>query len=162
MYNVELTTSPLQMYVQYLASVRVNHLSDDIGVRMDELYKAVYGAGLNPCGPPSIAYPDRAGSDVDLTIELDVPVVVIPDHTAKVLAGSGMRLHAGGGEAQAYTIHRGGYDHVGTAHAALNEWLVANGHEAAGPHRERYLLGPGDADSPDDLVTEVSVPVAAS
>lgn len=162
MYDVELTTSPVQVCVQYRTSVRVNHLSDDIGVRMDELYKAAFEAGLNPCGPPSIAYPDHPGSDGELTIELDVPVVVIPDHTAKVLSGSGMQLHAGGGEVQAYAIHRGAYHHLGTAHAALNEWLAANDHDAAGPHRERYLLGPGEADSPDDFVTEVSVPVAPS
>ena len=71
-------------------------------------------------------------------------------------------VHAGGGEVQAYAIHRGAYHHLGTAHAALNEWLAANDHDAAGPHRERYLLGPGEADSPDDFVTEVSVPVAPS
>lgn len=163
MYDVELTTAPAKVSVRYSTSVRVNHLSDDIGARMDELYKGVSEAGLHPCGPPSIIYRERPATECPMAIELDVPVAEARRATSEGLAGTGMRLHASSTQLRVHTIHRGPYQRLGAAHLALNEWLAANRHfRATGPHRETYLLGPGDAQAPDEYRTDVSVPVGAA
>ena len=50
------------------------------------------------------------------------------------------------------TEHRGPFDQLGAAHAAIREWCAAEGHRPAGPNWEVY--GHGDAD-PSKIVTEV-------
>lgn len=163
MYDVELTTTPARVSVRYSTSVRVDHLPGDIGRRMDELYKEVSEAGLHPCGPPSIIYRERPGADGPMAIELDVPVAEARGSTSEGLAGTGMRLYASSTQLRAHTIHRGAYQHLGAAHAALKDWLATNRHfRATGPHRETYLLGPGEAQAPDEYRTDVSVPVGAA
>ena len=52
----------------------------------------------------------------------------------------------------AMTVHRGGYDGLGSAHRAVARWCAEHGRRPAGPRWEIY--GPHRAD-PADLETEV-------
>jgi effector-binding domain-containing protein len=58
----------------------------------------------------------------------------------------------------AATIHRGPYPEVGATYQALGDWIAANGYEVTGPPEEVYLTPP-TAVSPEDLFTEVRLPV---
>lgn len=58
----------------------------------------------------------------------------------------------------ATTIHRGPHDKVGETYQTVISWITANGYQIAGPAEEVYLSPPG-ATSPEQLVTEVRLPV---
>ena len=56
------------------------------------------------------------------------------------------------------TVHTGSYDGLGDAHAALEQFLGAEGAQASGPAREIYLTDPGEVPNPDDWKTQVIRP----
>ena len=58
------------------------------------------------------------------------------------------------------TLHVGRYEDLGGAYAALSEWVADHGLVAAGPIREHYLTGVGDAVPPEAYRTEIDQPVA--
>ena len=66
-------------------------------------------------------------------------------------AGEVYATETPGGEA-AVAVHRGAYDRVSEAHAAIGEWMSANGRESAGHSWEIY----GDP-TPDPAQTETTV-----
>ena len=57
------------------------------------------------------------------------------------------------------TVHLGLYEELGTAYAALAEWLDDHGYAVAGPVRERFLTGVADDVPPDLYRTELDQPV---
>jgi effector-binding domain-containing protein len=59
----------------------------------------------------------------------------------------------------ASTLHAGPYEEIGAAYAALQAFLQERGHEAAGPPREVYLVGPAQASDPGTYRTEVLWPI---
>jgi effector-binding domain-containing protein len=62
-----------------------------------------------------------------------------------------------GGGSFARTVHRGPYEALGLAHAAVFAWVRERGHEVAGPAREVYVDDPAEVDA-DALRTEVLLP----
>lgn len=58
------------------------------------------------------------------------------------------------------TIHRGPYERLPDAVAALEEWMQVHGRTAAGPFWEVYLNGPPDVTEPEEFETEVIMPLA--
>jgi effector-binding domain-containing protein len=58
----------------------------------------------------------------------------------------------------AAVVHRGPHATVAEAYEALHDWIASHDYRMAGPSEEIYLSEPGTP--PDDLVTEVRVPVA--
>jgi effector-binding domain-containing protein len=63
------------------------------------------------------------------------------------------------GELLACVIYRGDYPQIGSAFATLGRWLLASGHEAAGPCREVYHRSPAHTANPNEYVTEIQYPV---
>jgi DNA-binding transcriptional MerR regulator len=61
-------------------------------------------------------------------------------------------------ERMAATVHRGSFDTIGGAYAALLGWIEENGYRVAGPNRELYLRG-GEERGDCDRVTEIQFPV---
>jgi effector-binding domain-containing protein len=59
----------------------------------------------------------------------------------------------------AVTLHRGPYERLPEALAALQDWIREHGRRAAGPHWEMYLNGPPDVMDPEELETEVFIPL---
>lgn len=57
------------------------------------------------------------------------------------------------------TLHRGPYEKLPDALAALEDWLRQHGRTAAGPHWETYLNGPPDVADPEAFETEVFIPL---
>ena len=61
-------------------------------------------------------------------------------------------------ESMAATVHHGSFGTIGSAYAALLDWIEANGYRVAGPNREIYLRG-GDRQDDPDYITEVQFPI---
>ncbi len=59
----------------------------------------------------------------------------------------------------AVTTHTGPYDKLPEAHAAIQEWIAAEGLAAAGTPWESYVTDPADYPDPKDWKTEVYVPL---
>ncbi len=60
----------------------------------------------------------------------------------------------------ATTTHAGLYDKLTEAHAAIQEWIEAEGLQAAGAPWESYVTDPGEFPDPKDWKTEVFWPLA--
>jgi AraC family transcriptional regulator len=61
----------------------------------------------------------------------------------------------------ATTTHSGAYDKLTEAHAAVQQWIAAEGLSAAGSPWEVYTTDPGDYPDPKDWKTEIFWPIAA-
>lgn len=59
----------------------------------------------------------------------------------------------------ACTVHKGGYEGLPSAYAALQNWIEDNNYKIAGPNRELYLEGEWSKDSVDEYITEIQIPV---
>lgn len=158
-YQVALQETEPVTALRYRARVRIDRLGDDIGDRLDALFTVVKQLGLAPTGPPSISYPERPAEHTEVLVELSVPVERPANLAPSVLAGTGMQLVTRPRELVAHTEHHGRYAGIAAAHAALDAWAARTGHHEVGPHRETYLVGPGQASDASGMVTDVAVPV---
>lgn len=59
----------------------------------------------------------------------------------------------------ASAIHKGGYDTIGEANAAVAAWVRDNGYDYAGPAFNIYHVSPHETKDPEEYVTEVCYPV---
>ena len=91
-----------------------------------------------------------------LTIEAGIPVA---DNTSKAPLGADVRADTLPGGWVATTTHAGPYDTLTEAHAAIQQWIEAEGHTAAGAPWEVYTTDPSDYPDPKDWKTEVFWPV---
>jgi effector-binding domain-containing protein len=62
----------------------------------------------------------------------------------------------------AVSTHKGPYEKAGETIAKMMEWMGANGYEAAGPVMERYMDMDPEETKPQDLTTEIWIPVKSS
>jgi AraC family transcriptional regulator len=92
------------------------------------------------------------------TIEAGMPVTA---HVATQAAGDVLAEMLPGGLV-ASTTHAGAYDKLSEAHAAVQQWIEAEGCTAAGAPWEVYTTDPADYPDPKDWKTEVFWPIAAS
>lgn len=118
----------------------------------------VRGNGYTPQGPISGVY---FNSPVDvppeeLLWEVRCPLPGAVPAQSPDKAGVGVR--GVDGAEMAFVLHRGPYSEVGTAYAALMEWMARHDSEPCGPAEEVYLNNPASV-SEDELLTEVRFPV---
>ncbi len=120
-----------------------------IGSLFDELY-----AYLGPHGAGGLA----VGIDHNTEyMERDPDMEAATYLAAPVPEGGRVKVYTLPGGSVASTIHKGPYDQLGQAYAALMAWLGPSGYQPVGPSRELYLhMG----ETPDANVTEVQIPVA--
>jgi effector-binding domain-containing protein len=129
----------------------------EIGAALTRLYPAV-GAeirrlGGRPAGAPFCRY--HAMSDQGFSLEAGMAVegpAAEGEPTAPV-----ERVTLGGGPC-AFAVHVGSYDHLRDTHAALRDWLAANGYESAGPFWEQFIDDPYSTPV-ETLRTEIYAPV---
>jgi effector-binding domain-containing protein len=62
----------------------------------------------------------------------------------------------------AVSTHRGPYEKAGETIAKMMEWMGANGYAAAGPVMERYMDMDPEGIKPQDLTTEIWIPVKST
>lgn len=90
------------------------------------------------------------------TIEAGMPVTA---HSCDTPAGVDVYPGALPGGLVATTTHIGAYDKLSEAHAALEQWIEAEGLAAAGAAWEVYITDPADYPDPGDWKTEIFWPV---
>lgn len=109
-------------------------LSAVLGPAWGAIMAQAAAQGASPAGPPFVAYHNMDWQNLDL--EIGMPF-------ATALRGAGdvqaTTLPAGPAAVCAYT---GPYDHIGAAHDALQQWLVAQSRQPVGPAYEFYLNDP--------------------
>lgn len=122
---------------------------DDI---LPATWAAVEQSGRTPVGPPFARYFRWEADAVDLEggFPLDAPFTA----SGRAIPGS-----LPGGEA-ASLDHFGSYDTLGAAHAALDQWLVDAGRQAAGPVWEVYWTDPSAEPDHAKWRTELLLPLA--
>ena len=142
---------------QPMISVRGHTPLAGISAFMGQAYGEEFGllgrVGVRPAGPPFAIYHDPEFREEDIDIEVGVPVAEPVAAVGRVQAGT-----LDGGPV-AYTLHAGPYDEIGGAYRAVAAWLQERGHEMAGPPRECYLVGVGQAKDPAEYRTEVIWPI---
>ncbi len=90
------------------------------------------------------------------TIEAGMPVTA---HTGATPDGD-VRADSLPGGSVATTTHAGAYDKLTEAHAAVQQWIEAEGLTAAGAPWECYITDPADYPDPKDWKTEIFWPLA--
>jgi len=90
-------------------------------------------------------------------------VAFVPVTSAPLLAAAersaGVRVAELPATDVAVIAHRGAYDDIDTTYRNLGAWVAEHAEPADLPVRELYIVGPGDADDPDDFRTEICWPV---
>jgi AraC family transcriptional regulator len=110
-----------------------------------QAFQEVQRMGVTVMGPPFARYLEM-GPGL-WTIEAGIPVS----------GGSADSLPGG---LAAVTTHAGPYDKLPEAHAAIGQWIAAEGLAAGGAAWESYVTDPGNYPDPKDWKTEVYVPLA--
>ena len=152
MTTITTTTVPA-VRVASLRTVIPNYPAE--GLAWQKIMTEVGRQGLRPTADPCGATFHDDGyqeGDVDLSVWVPIPartdaaapleVEVMPEQKV-VLA----------------TVH-GPYENIGPACDALAEHIAKNGLEPNGKMFNRYLVGPGRTQNPEEYVTEVCIPIA--
>lgn len=157
--NYEITTRTIEPVAIVYQSRRVE--LEAIAGALAEVLPAVFGYamenGLAMAGPPIVRYTEMSPAFV--TFEGGVPLAEEPPEPP---AESGIRagwLHGG---TVAVTQHRGPYETIGEAHAALDRWVDAEGAKSVGAPWEVYVTDPAEVPDPADWLTDVFWPVELS
>jgi effector-binding domain-containing protein len=150
--DIVLKDLPAQPVLSIRAKVPMTGLEDFFAGSFAKLFPYLAKLGEQPVGPPMAVYHGQPGPE-GIDAELCVP-------TEKVLAASDDIQAAELPAAKfATTMHTGPYEAVAATYKTLGEWIQANGLKIAGPSREIYFVGPGQAD-PEAYITEILFPVA--
>jgi len=122
-----------------------------IGVFMPEFFKQ----NLMPVGNFFGMYLNAPGQvkEEELQWRLGFPVAADSAVTAPLAKGECKATKI------AVYLHVGPYDKVGDAYAKIFEFIGKNGYKAAGPPMEKYLDMDPMAVKPEELRTEINVPV---
>jgi AraC family transcriptional regulator len=91
------------------------------------------------------------------TIEAGLPVAT---HSKDAPGEGEVRADTLPGGPAAVTTHTGAYDGLGAAHAAVEQWIEAQGLKAAGAPWEVYVTDPADFPDPKDWKTDLFWPLA--
>ncbi len=136
---------------------RVGH--DELGTVLAEVLPTVFSyvmeAGLAPAGHPFVRY--LSTTPAFFVIDAGIPLVTAPAEAPP--AASGIRTGDLPAGLAAVTTHKGPYEELGAAHAALDRWIAASAHEPAGDRWELFLTDPGEVPDPADWLTKVCWPI---
>jgi AraC family transcriptional regulator len=129
---------------------------DEVAKALGEIFGQIHlynqRAGAVMTGPPFTRYLEW-GPGL-LTIEAGMPIAEAAPGEGEVKAD-----FLPGGFA-AVTVHTGPYDQLTDAHAAVQQWIEAEGLVAQGAPWESYVTDPADYPDPKDWKTEIYWPLA--
>ncbi|MGE5372087.1 MAG: MerR family transcriptional regulator [Solirubrobacterales bacterium] len=124
---------------------------DQVGMLWERLCGQIAQSGARFAGPGIAVYFDTEYKERDVDVETAMPV-------AGPAAGLAVKEYPAI-ETAACAIHRGPYEGLSAAYAAIGRWIQENGWEIIGPNREVYLLPIDQAPDPSQCVTEIQFPV---
>jgi effector-binding domain-containing protein len=150
-YEVITRNVPDQHIVSLRGRTTRDQLSAYVGTAFGQLYQRLGEAGIAPNGEALAIYhawgPD--GIDVEMCVPMDPDGSLAGDFVERILPAATV----------AQTLHVGSYDGLKDAYEAVDAWIGKHGFAAAGPSRERYIIGPA-RDMPEaDYWTLVETPV---
>ena len=134
--------------------VKPAELAQTLGVTFQRIVLHAQRSGLALAGPPITRYLEW-GPGV-WTIEAGLPVAA---HAAAA-GDDDVRADTLPGGFVATTTHAGAYDKLTEAHAAVQQWIAAEGLTSSGAPWESYITDPADYPDPKDWKTEIYWPLA--
>ena len=141
---------------QQVAAVRrhtsMQTIGEDIALGFNQVDAAMETVGIRQFGRPFIVFHGRIDDVTGGDIEICRPVAS-PFHGIEEVYGTEIP-----GGIFASTIHRGSYDEMAPAYAAVIMWMDGHGLELSGPPRE-YYLNDLETTKPEDLLTEIAFPI---
>jgi effector-binding domain-containing protein len=138
-----------------IISIRDQIASDSLpaflGGAFPELFTFAVRHGVATIGPPFVLYhafgPD--GIDAEVCVPGAAPGPTDDRIRSRTLPACEI----------VRTLHVGPYEGLGSAYAALTEWVTDHGYACAAPVRERYLTGVTDDVPPSAYRTELDMPI---
>lgn len=121
----------------------------------DVVYERLAAQRIQPLGPVIVLYHTGLETGDEMAFEVCVPV------PRPVLESGEVCCRELPASQVAFATHRGAYDTIWHAHAAVLAWVAENDVDVAGPGCEVGLVSAQDTDDPDEWVTEVSLPIAS-
>jgi AraC family transcriptional regulator len=155
-YSITKKEIPPQPVVVVKRRVKPSEVASTLGEVLGQVFTHAQQNGIALAGQPLTRYLEW-GPGL-WTIEAGMPVTANfcdPAEVGDVRAGS---LPGG---FVATTTHSGSYDKLNEAHAAIQQWIEAEGLTPAGAPWESYTTDPADYPDPKDWKTEVFWPVAS-
>jgi effector-binding domain-containing protein len=152
-YTVTKTKLSPQPVLVIRRQVMQSGIPGAIAEALPRLFQFAQANQIAVAGPPICRYIDWGPGP--MTIEPGIPVAGTsnapkdPEIKSETLPGGSM----------AATLHSGAYEQLPDAHAALQEWIAAQGLTSAGGLWERYITDPAQVPDPQDWKTEVFWPV---
>jgi effector-binding domain-containing protein len=151
-YDIALTELSPATACHLRVRTSAHDIAASVGGGLQDLYEFAAAAHAVPAGPPQLAYPGPV-TDGDFELDLYLPI------SGEVAGRAPVDIVDLPGGPAASTVHRGAYDEIPAAYEAVFEWVHSHGRTPGGPPRELYLTGPDEAESPEDYLTEVVVPL---
>lgn len=152
-YQVTLTELADATAARKHEHTRAADLGETIGEGFRALFDYAEHVGAQPAGPPQLAYLGDFSPEGEIDLDVYLPVA------GSAPPADGVEVVALPGGPVAQTFHRGRYEDIGAAYAAIFQWIQETGHQQQGDPREIYLTGPDSNVAPEDYLTEVVVPL---
>lgn len=151
--EITVRDTPASHLAAHRTSTTHQRIFEDIPAGMGTVMAALGAAGIDPIGAPFTLYFQAPDAETAGDIALCVP---IPE--GMNVQGAGITNIETPRGVTASILHRGSYDDMGEAYAAVSAWILARGHSIIGPVREVYLNSPAEVDE-GDLLTELHFPI---
>ena len=145
--------STFNIYLKKLEPLSVVSIRKRIAVaNINSLIGELFGSlnGAQPVGPLMSVYNNPDYNPDDLDLEVCIPVKS---------NSSSLSLRVIPGGTHACVIYQGPYPEMGTAYAAILDWIANNGYTPSNAPFEKYLTGPNDVKDEQKYLTEICFPV---
>jgi effector-binding domain-containing protein len=150
--DVTTREAPAQQVAAVRRHTSMSSIGEDIALGFNQVDAAMETVGIRQYGRPFIVFHGRIDDATGGDIEICSPVAT-PFHGLEDVYGTEIP-----GGTIASTIHRGPYDDMAPAYAAILTWMDEHGLEPSGSPRE-YYLNDLQSTKPDDLLTEIAFPI---
>ena len=151
-YEVSERTLAPQPVLVMRRRIKRAEIAKVLGELLGTVFLHAQRAGATLVGQPFTRHLDWGPGLI--TIETGLPIASRVEGEGDVLA----ELLPGG--RTAFTTHRGPYEQLVDAHAAVQQWIEDQGHHANGSPWEVYVTDPADEPDPMNWRTDVFWPIA--
>ena len=151
-YDVVIKNIPAMLVVSRRLTIPTN---DQVPQYLDEAYQAVYSyvheQGAKKVGPHFTVWHSPSDVYENEDVEAIVPIDRFLKGTDRV------KVYELPSTQVAAVVHQGDFANFTQGHAALLEWIDANGYQVSGPYREIYIRH--EQSDLSDSTTEIQFPV---
>jgi AraC family transcriptional regulator len=155
-YSIVKKEIPAQPAIVVRRRVKPAEIASMLGEALGQIFLHAQSNGIALAGQPFMRYLEW-GPGL-WTVEAGMPVTAKVCETTSEGDVRPDTLHGG---FVATTTHTGPYDKLAEAHAAVQQWIEAEGLSAVGAPWEVYTTDPADYPDPKDWKTEIFWPVAS-